>query len=140
MDPLNPEQRRKNMQAIKSKDTKEEILLAKTLWHLGYRYRRNCKTIFGKPDIVFTKYKIAIFVDGEFFHGFNWEIKKTKIQANRDFWIKKIERNMQRDIEVNTYLRENGWTVLRFWSAQIKNNLPSCVAQIQEAIEKAKGL
>ena len=78
MDNITPEKRSKIMRSIKSKDTKEEILLSKTLWHLGYRYRRNSKYIFGKPDISFKKYKIAIFVDGEFFHGKDWDILKKR--------------------------------------------------------------
>lgn len=75
------------MQAIKSKETKEEVLLAKALWNMGYRYRKNNKKIFGKPDITFSKYKIAIFVDGEFFHGKDWENQRKRIKTNRDYWI-----------------------------------------------------
>lgn len=126
------------MQAIKSTATKEEVRLAKTLWSLGYRYRKNNRKIFGKPDLTFTRLKIAIFIDSEFFHGKNWKEQKLRLKSNIDYWIPKIERNMQRDIEVNTYLRENGWTVLRFWSAQIKKDLDGCVAQIQQAIQERK--
>ena len=115
MDKLTPEQRSKNMQAVRSTNTKEEIRLAKTLWHLGYRYRKNNKTVFGKPDFTFKKLKIAIFVDSEFFHGKDWETRK-KTQTNPEFWIKKIERNIQRDIEVNIYSESQNWKILRFWS------------------------
>lgn len=97
MDKFTKEQRSKIMSAIKSKDTKEEVLLAKALWHKGYRYRKNDKKVFGNPDLTFKKLKIAIFVDGEFFHGHNWEERKTKIKSNRDYWIPKIEKNIQRD-------------------------------------------
>ncbi len=140
MDNLTPEKRSKIMRAIKSKNTKEEVLLAKTLWQLGYRYRRNSKYIKGKPDISFKKYKIAIFVDGEFFHGKDWGILKQRLNTNPMFWHSKIERNIQRDKEVNEYLTANGWTVLRFWSKEVKTNLDGVVAVIKEAIEKAKGI
>ncbi|MDQ1858303.1 very short patch repair endonuclease [Chryseobacterium sp. WLY505] len=138
MDNLTPEQRRKNMQAIKSKETKEEVLLAKALWNMGYRYRKNNKKIFGKPDISFSKYKIAIFVDGEFFHGKDWENQKNRIKTNRDYWIPKIERNIQRDKEVNEYLLSNNWKVIRFWSKEIKKNLSSCLEIIQQEISTVK--
>jgi DNA mismatch endonuclease (patch repair protein) len=133
MDVHNPQQRSKNMRAIKSTATKVEIPLAKELWGLGYRYRKNNKTVFGKPDLTFKKLKIAIFVDSEFFHGKDWETRK-KPQTNAEFWVEKIERNMQRDVEVNFYLESQNWKVLRFWSEDIKKNLQDCVASIEEAI------
>lgn len=133
MDKLTPEQRSKNMQAVRSTNTKEEVRLAKALWNLGYRYRKNNKTVFGKPDFTFKKLKIAIFVDSEFFHAKDWETRK-KPQTNPEFWIKKIERNMQRDIEVNTHLKSQNWKVLRFWSNDIKKNLDACIFEIQKAI------
>lgn len=138
MDNLTPEQRRKNMQAIKSIETKEEVLLAKALWNLGYRYRKNNKKIFGKPDISFSKYKIAIFVDGEFFHGKDWEKQKNRIKTNRDYWIPKIERNIQRDKEVTEYLLSINWKVIRFWSKEVKKNLSSCLEIIQQEISTIK--
>jgi len=133
MDRITPEQRSKNMQAVRSTNTKEEVCLAKALWNLGYRYRKNNKTVFGKPDFTFKQLKIAIFVDSEFFHGKDWETRK-KPQTNPEFWIKKIERNIQRDIEVNTYLESQNWKILRFWSNDIKKNLDSCILEIQNAI------
>lgn len=133
MDKLTPEERSKNMQAVRSTNTKDEVRLAKALWNLGYRYRKNNKTVFGKPDFTFKKLKIAIFVDSEFFHGKDWETRK-KPQTNPEFWIKKIERNMQRDIEVNAYLESQNWKILRFWSNDIKKNLDSCILEIQNAI------
>lgn len=114
MDKLTPEQRRKCMQANKSKGTKPELLLAKSMWQLGLRYRKNNKTVFGKPDFSFKKYKVAVFVDGEFWHGKDWEIRKADIKSNREFWIAKIERNIQRDEEVTGRLKAEGWTVFRF--------------------------
>jgi len=122
------------MSKIKGVNTTPEIALRKALWTAGIRYRKNVNTMPGKPDIVIAKIKLTIFVDSEFFHGYNWNEKKTKIKTNRDYWIPKIERNMQRDKEVNEFLTANGWTVLRFWSKDVEKNLETCVATIQEAI------
>ena len=134
MDRLTPQQRSKNMRAIRSTNTKAEIRLAKSLWNLGYRYRKNNRTVFGTPDLTFKKLKIAIFVDSEFFHGKDWETQKDRVKTNTEFWQKKIERNIQRDIEVNNYLESQNWKVLRFWSAEIEKNLEECVATIQSEI------
>lgn len=134
MDRHTPEQRSKNMRAVKNKGSKEEVLMAKALWQLGYRYRKNNKTVFGKPDLTFKKYKLAVFVDSEFFHGKDWEIKKHEIKSNQEFWYKKIERNIERDKEVTHHLQKEGWTVLRFWSKQIKTNLDNCINQIVSKI------
>ena len=131
MDRITPIQRSKNMRAIRSTNTKAEIRLAKSLWNLGYRYRKNNRTVFGTPDLTFKKLKIAIFVDSEFFHGKDWETQKDRVKTNTEFWQKKIERNIQRDIEVNNYLESQNWKVLRFWSEQIEKNLEECVATIQ---------
>lgn len=134
MDVHNPSQRSKNMSAIRSVNTKNEVRLAKALWHLGYRYRKNNKTVFGKPDLTFKKLKIALFVDSEFFHGKDWETHKDRVKTNTEFWQNKIERNRQRDIEVNAFLESQNWKVLRFWSEDIEKNLEDCVAIIQDAI------
>jgi DNA (cytosine-5)-methyltransferase 1 len=138
MDNLNKEQRRKNMQAIKSTGTKAEVLLAKTLYARGFRYRKNDKSIYGTPDLVFKKIKLAIFVDGEFWHGKDWETRKHSIGSNKEYWLNKIEKNMARDEKVNAELLENGWTVLRFWSRDISKNLLSCVLQIEQEIRSLK--
>lgn len=134
MDRHTPEQRSKNMRAIKSTGTKDEIRLAKALWHLGYRYRKNDKMVFGKPDLTFKKYKIAIFVDSEFFHGKNWSTEKQHIKSNQEFWYKKINRNIQRDKEVNEYLISTGWLVLRFWSFEIRKNIETVIASVEKQI------
>lgn len=134
MDNLTSIQRSKIMRAIRSTNTKDEVRLAKALWHMGYRYRKNNRKVFGTPDLTFKKLKIALFVDSEFFHGKDWETQKNRFKTNQEFWQKKIERNMQRDIEVNDYLMEKGWTVIRFWSSEIKNNLEDCIAKIQSEI------
>ncbi len=138
MDRLTREQRSKNMQAVRSKGTNIENLLAKELWRRGFRYRKNNKTVFGKPDLTFKKYKIAIFVDGEFWHGKNWNEENDKINTNRDFWIKKISNNIKRDKEVNDYLLKNGWKVIRFWGRQIETDLVNCVLKIENKINEAK--
>ncbi len=134
MDRITSQQRSKIMRAIRSTNTKDEVRLAKALWHLGYRYRKNNKSVFGKPDLTFKKLKIAIFVDSEFFHGKDWENYKYRINSNKEFWQKKIERNIQRDIKVNNYLESQNWKVLRFWSEEIEKNLEDCVAKIQSEI------
>ena len=136
MDVLTPEQRRKNMQHIKSKDTAIEITLRKALWKKGYRYRKNYKKLPGKPDIVLTKYKIAIFCDSEFFHGKDWEIKRPKLlkSDNYEYWISKIERNMERDRQNEQQLLFLGWTVIRFWGKEILKNTNECVKVIEEVI------
>lgn len=134
MDSLNPEQRRRNMQAIKASGTKSEILLAKSLWAKGYRYRKNYSHLIGKPDIVFKKHKIAVFCDGEFWHGKDWHIKKEKLGQNREYWIKKIEHNMERDKKINLILENEGWTVVRFWDKQILRELNNCLKVIEDLI------
>lgn len=123
-------QRSKIMASIKGKNTKPELAFRKALWAAGYRYRIDYKKLIGKPDIVLKKYRTAIFIDGEFWHGHNWETRKQKIKTNRDFWIPKIERNIQRDQEVNTSLRELGYTVFRFWEKQINKNLEECLDEV----------
>lgn len=114
------EQIRYNMQQVKNKDSEIEMILRKNLWNRGLRYRKNVSKVFGKPDIAFIGKKIAVFCDSEFWHGFDWENRKNDFKSNRDFWIPKIERNMERDREVNEKLASEGWTVLRFWGTEIK--------------------
>lgn len=139
-DDLTKEQRRKNMQHIKSNDTKIEMLLRKALWGKGYRYRKNYKDLPGKPDIALTKYKIAIFCDGEFFHGKDWETLRSRLEKsnNSEYWISKISKNRKRDDEVNKKLSFLGWTVIRFWGNDIKNNTDECIKVIQEAVFEIK--
>lgn len=135
-DVLTPEQRRKNMQNIRSENTKIEVLLRKALWRKGYRYRKNDKRLPGKPDIVLPKYKIAIFCDGEFFHGKDWEVLKPRLEQgnNGEFWVKKILRNKDRDDETNKKLLFLGWTVIRFWGKDIQKNLDECIKVVEETI------
>lgn len=121
------------MQAVKNKGSKIEVSLQKELWHRGLRYRKNVKTVYGKPDIAFIGKKVAVFCDSEFWHGYDWVNKNKEIKSNRDFWIPKIERNMERDREVNEELIDEGWIVLRFWGNEIKKNLHGCADRIEKA-------
>lgn len=140
MDNLTQEQRRKNMQHIKASDTAIEVKFRKALWSKGYRYRKNYKELPGKPDIVLVKQKIAIFCDGEFFHGKDWEVLKPKLEKcnNGEYWKQKIARNIERDEEVNKQLLFLGWTVIRFWGKDIIKNTDECVRVVEETILENK--
>lgn len=138
VDKLTPEQRKKNMQAIKNKGSEIERILQEALITKGYIFNTNDKSVFGKPDIVFHEKKIAVFCDSEYWHGWNWEVKKFEIKSNQDFWIAKIERNMERDKEVNEYLQNEGWIVLRFWGKEIKKNTEECIEIIKVKMEEIK--
>ena len=138
MDNHTTEQRSKNMQAVKSKDSQIELLLRKELWKRGLRYRKNVKTVYGHPDIAFIGKKVAVFCDSEFWHGFDWENRKKNFKSHQEFWIPKIERNIQRDIEVNEKLKSEGWTILRFWGKQIKINTAACADAIEAAVKETK--
>lgn len=124
------------MRKIHSKDTSIELQLRKALWHKGYHYRKNYNALPSSPDIVLTKYKIAIFCDSEFFHGKDWEILKLRLEKekNPDFWIKKIERNRNRDFENDRKLLFLGYTVLHFWGQDITKHTDECLHAIEEAI------
>ncbi len=137
-DVMTPEQRSRTMSHIKGKDTSIEVTLRKALWHKGHRYRKNYKKLPGTPDIAMTKYKIAIFCDSEFFHGYNWEIKKQKLGSNRDYWIKKIERNIARDQENDFKLISIGWIPVHFWGHDILKNTTKCVESIEDLILELK--
>ena len=126
------------MQAVRATGSKIETTLAKALFAKGLRYRKNDRTVFGKPDLTFKKYKLAIFVDSEFWHGKNWEIKKFEHKSNQEFWIAKIKRNIERDIEVNEKLIAEGWKVLRFWGKDITKNLENCINKIQRTINETE--
>ena len=136
MDVLTKEQRHRNMQAIKGRETKIEIKLAKGLWARGHRYRKNDKTVFGKPDLTFKRLKIAVFVDSEYWHGKNWEKEKFRIKTNRKFWWNKIEGNIKRDKTVNKELKRTGWRVLRFWGKEIDKKLELCIFKVEVEIRK----
>ena len=139
-DVLTREQRHKNMQHIRSKNTKIEVILRKALWHAGIRYRKNYKDLPGKPDIAITKYKIAIFCDGEFFHGYDWDEQRPRIMKgdNGLYWVDKIEKNMERDIEKDQELEIMGWYVIHFWGREIREKTDECVKTVKEVIMERK--
>lgn len=128
------EQIRYNMQQVKNKGSRIEVLLRKELWSRGLRYRKNVNSIYGRPDIVFIGKKIAVFCDSEFWHGYNWEERKKDFKSNQEFWIPKIERNINRDIEVTDKLESEGWTVIRFWGNEIKKNTVQCGDIIEKVV------
>lgn len=136
MDVMSKEKRHNIMSAIRSKNTRIEVLLRKALWHKGVRYRKNVKVLNCHPDIVITKYKIAVFCDGDFWHGKNAE--NCVFENNANFWKEKIRRNIERDLENTIELRDNGWTVLRFWETEINKNLDMCVEAVIREVENRK--
>ena len=138
MDRLTPAQRHKNMQRICNKDSQIELKLRRALWHAGFRYRKNLRSVFGCPDVFFLRLKIAVFCDSEFWHGFDWENRKHDFKSRQDFWIPKIERNMARDREVNEHLQAQGWKVLRFFGKQIQRNVDECVRIIAQTVAARK--
>lgn len=125
-----------NMRQVKNKDSKIEILLRQELWNRGLRYRKNTNKVFGHPDIAFIGKKIAVFCDSEFWHGYNWEERKNDFKSHQEFWISKIERNMERDIEVNERLKSEDWTVIRFWGNEIKKDTVKCADIIEKAVKE----
>ena len=127
------------MARIRSNETSIEVKLRLALWHAGVRYRKNVKSLPGKPDIVLGKYKIAVFCDSSFFHGRDFETKK-KPGTNRDYWDQKVKRNMERDAEINAQLESMGWKVLRFWDKEILKDTEGCVRRIKAAIEGPMGM
>lgn len=130
------EQRKKTMSRIRGKDTSIEIALRKALWNKGYRFRKNYKKLPGSPDICLTKYKIAIFCDSEFFHGKEWDVLKPKVEKgnNGEYWVKKIQENINRDAEMDKKLLFLGWTVIHFWGKDILKNTDECIQVIEETI------
>ena len=130
------EQTYKIMSGVHSENTNIEVKLRKALWEKGYRYRKNVKELPGKPDIVLTKYRIAIFCDSEFWHGKDWEVLRPKLEkgSNPDFWVNKIERNRQRDSRINKELLFLGWTVIRFWGTDILKKTDECIEVIEETV------
>lgn len=133
MDDMTSTQRRRNMQAIRSQDTKPERMLRLALWHKGLRYRKNWRALPGTPDIVLTRQKIAIFVDGDFWHAHGHEEHPgEQIKTRPEYWQPKLARNVERDKEVNDALLAEGWLVLRFWESDLRSDLSACVRKIME--------
>ena len=130
---------RKRMSNVRLKNGKAETILAKRLWDEGYRYRRNYKKLPGSPDIALTTYRVAVFVDGEFWHGENWEERKSKLKHNHEYWIEKIEENMARDKRVDGRLQDMGWTTVHFWEKQVLKHTDECLQVVLELLEKKNG-
>lgn len=141
MDLLTASIRHKTMSHIHSKDTKPEILLRKALWHRGLRYRKNYKGLPGSPDIAITRYCIAVFIDGDFWHAKGHrEHPGEQVGSNKEYWQKKLKRNVERDQDVNDQLTEMGWLVLRFWDSDIRKDLQKCVDTVCEYCGKTSQL
>jgi DNA mismatch endonuclease, patch repair protein len=143
MDILTPEQRHKCMSHIRSCDTKPEIYFRKALWKWGIRYRKNVRNLFGTPDIAIKKYKIVIFIDGDFWHGHDWKkrhfaSREELLASYSDFWQEKIKRNINRDKKVNKYYKSNGWTVLRFRTSDVEKKLNKCIIKTIKIINILK--
>ena len=127
------------MANVHLKRGKEETMLAKALWNNGFRYWLNYKKIAGSPDIAIQKHKIAVFVDGEFWHGYDWENKKKTLKRNKGYWIEKIEENIARDKRVDEELIIKGWTPIHFWSKEVSKDLDSCVEKVKKIVDKNCG-
>ncbi len=128
------------MRQVKNKDSDIELILRKELWRRGLRYRKNVQKIEGKPDLVFNNGKVAVFCDSEFWHGYDWENRKEDFKSNREFWIPKIERNMERDKEVNEILKSQGWVVIRFWGKQIKKETAACADIVEQVLKERRNV
>jgi len=143
MDVMTREQRSRCMSHIRSTDTKPEIFFRKALWKWSIRYRKNVNDLFGKPDIAIKKYKLVIFIDGDYWHGNDWKVRRFSSQEKllasySDFWQKKIRRNIERDKEVNAYYRSNGWNILRFWATDINKDLNKCITKTIKTVNRLK--
>ena len=134
--PKTPLTRSEQMARVKSKNTSFEMLLRRELWRRGLRYRASDKTVFGKPDVVFKGKKIAVFVDSEFWHGKDYPNGRNIPKENNDYWVKKIERNIARDKEVNKTLKKEGWKVIRIWSKDLKKKILEFADMIEDEFRK----
>ncbi len=135
---MTEEQRSYNMSRIKGKDTSIERILSRALWRRGLRFRKNSSSVYGHPDISIKKYRIAIFCDGDFWHGYDWENRKNSIKSHRDYWIPKIERNIEKDVEVNHVLHGMGYTVIRLWEHEIRKDADDAADMIMRIVNEKK--
>ena len=134
-DNLMKEQRRKNMQAIKSQSQLENTV-SKAVWNKGFRFRKNAKDLFGKPDISIKKYKVVIFIDSCFWHSYPLHGNRPK--TNQEFWDKKLARNQERDQEVTQFYKDKGWNILRIWEHEVKEDFELAITKITDFILSAK--
>ena len=132
--PATNEHVKKTMQGNTKKDTSIELLFRKALWRSGVRYRKNCKDILGTPDVAIKKYKLAVFCDGDFWHGKEYH----GVKNHKKFWDEKIKRNQERDLEYTIRLRDEGWTVLRFWESDIRTDVVGCIDKVINEIKRLK--
>ena len=135
---MTDEQRSYTMSRIRGKGTSIERMLSHALWHRGLRFRKNSRYVYGHPDISVKKYRIAIFCDGDFWHGYDWENRQADIKSNRDYWIPKIERNIAKDTEVNHALEAMGWTVIRIWEHEIRRDPDGVADMIMRLIDERR--
>lgn len=128
----------KRMSHVGLKRNKYEKALAKKIWHMGYRYRLNYKTLPGSPDIAILKYNLAIFVDGEFWHGKDFHERISTLTNNKSYWIEKIKENRERDRANDEKLKQLGWIPIHFWSKDIVADIDYCIDTIIDFISFQK--
>lgn len=127
------------MAAVHSSDTRAELSLRRALHARGVRYRLRARDVFGRPDVVIRKYKIAVFVDGDMWHG-NEHVRRglpsleALFPTNTEFWCEKIRRNVERDREVDVHLEQEGWTVLRFWATDVESDPGTAAEAVRQAV------
>ena len=126
-DKIPKEKRSEIMKAVKSRDSKIEVAFRKSLWKLGFRYRKNSVSYFGKPDIILKKHKAVIFIDSCFWHGCPEHLRMPS--SNQDYWMQKIEGNKIRDVKVNEYYKKDDWLVLRIWEHDLKHDFQDVVTK-----------
>lgn len=124
--------------AIRATDTRPEIRLRKELWARGQRYRKNAAFLPGSPDLVFLGKKVAVFVDGDFWHGRNWPKRRERLKRNREYWIRKIEGNIARDKRVDRELEHSGWTIVRLWSTDIMKDASAAAERVEGVLATRK--
>jgi DNA mismatch endonuclease (patch repair protein) len=134
MDKVSQEKRSEIMRAVKSRDSRIELEFRKALWKLGFRYRKNASNYFGRPDIILQKHKTVIFIDSCFWHGCPEHLRMPS--SRQDYWVKKIERNKSRDLEVNNYYRDSGWRALRLWEHDLIRDLEGAVKNTAYLLQK----
>ena len=122
--------------ANRRRDTLHEVMLRRKLWQMGLRYRKNVDSLPGKPDIVFSRARLVVFCDGNFWHGRNWTKLRAELQhrANSEYWIAKIESNIERDAKNTALLEQAGWRVIRLWESDIKKDLDSVAAYVRDIL------
>lgn len=134
-DNMTPEQRRMTMSRIRGRNTKVELVVRKELHRRGYRFRVNAAWLVGKPDIVFTRFRLAIFVDGDFWHGWKFDQWSQKLAP---YWREKISENITRDLRNRALLRREGWTVMHLWEHDVNKNMERCIQRIEAKLDQLR--